>query len=45
MRNINFEVPDDLYFKLVQLKGKYHCNSWLDLFTKLANDVEVEEKS
>jgi len=42
MKNINFEVPDDTYFKFQEIKAKKKCKNWLELFSKMMEEVGAE---
>ena len=44
LKNINIrDVPEDLYYKALELKGKYKLKSWADLLKKLIEIAEVSE--
>lgn len=40
-KNINIrDIPDNLYFKALELKGKLQLNSWAELLKKLMEAYE-----
>lgn len=43
LKNINIRnVPERLYYKALELKGKYQAKSWADLLERL---IEIAESS
>lgn len=44
MKNITFKnIPDELYFKAIEAKGKLHAKNWQEFLEKLI-DIMDEEK-
>jgi len=35
MKIINLHMEDEVYYKLVELKGKLKCNNWNELMKKI----------
>lgn len=43
MKNITFkEIPDELYYKTVELKGRLQCRNWEVFLEKVCKIVEDE---
>ncbi len=41
MKNITFKnIPDGLYFKAVELKGKLHAKNWQEFLEKVIEKLE-----
>jgi hypothetical protein len=41
MKNITFKnIPDNLYFKVVEWKGKLRCATWQDFLEKVITVLE-----
>ncbi|MHC1604610.1 MAG: hypothetical protein ACXQTP_01375 [Candidatus Methanofastidiosia archaeon] len=41
MKNITFKnIPDELYFKAIEVKGKIHARNWQDFLEKLIEEME-----
>lgn len=44
MKNITFKnIPDDLYYKVVEWKGKLHCSTWQDFLEKVISVLEESQ--
>jgi predicted CopG family antitoxin len=41
MKNINMELTDELYYKLVELKGKFKADKWDELMALLVAKAEA----
>jgi len=39
---IHIKVPEDDYYKLIELKGKLKANNWRDLMRKVIEFVELK---
>ena len=40
MKNITFKnIPDELYFKAVELKGKIHAKNWQEFLEKVIEEL------
>jgi len=44
MKKINISLTDDLYFKLVEWKGKLKATSWAKFFEKVIEKLEEQEE-
>jgi hypothetical protein len=38
IKNVLLELPEDLYYRFLQLKGKKQANTWVDLVKKLVEE-------
>jgi hypothetical protein len=46
MKNITFKnIPDNLYYKVVEWKGKRRCATWQDFLEKVISVLEESEES
>lgn len=46
MKNITFKnIPDNLYYKVVEWKGKLRCATWQDFLEKVIFVLEESEDS
>ncbi|MBU6996462.1 MAG: hypothetical protein HXS41_07685 [Theionarchaea archaeon] len=46
MKNITFKnIPDNLYFKVVEWKGKLRCATWQDFLEKVIFVLEESEST
>jgi hypothetical protein len=44
MKNITFKnIPDELYFKAVELKGKLHAKNWQEFLEKVIKRLGDEK--
>ncbi|MEA1994018.1 MAG: hypothetical protein U9N35_06475 [Euryarchaeota archaeon] len=44
MKNITFKnIPDELYFKAVELKGKLRAKNWQEFLEKVVKRMEEEK--
>jgi hypothetical protein len=44
MKNITFKnIPDNLYFKVVEWKGKLRCATWQDFLEKVISVLEESD--
>ncbi len=44
MKNITFKnIPDDLYYKVVEWKGKLRCATWQDFLEKVISVLEESQ--
>jgi len=44
MKKINISLTDDLYFKLVEWKGKLRAPNWAKFFEKVIEMLEKQEE-
>jgi len=45
MKNITFKnIPDDLYYKVVEWKGKLHSQTWQEFLEKTIEILETHHK-
>jgi len=43
MKTITFKyIPDELYYKVIELKGRLHCKKWQTFLEKVCKIVEEE---
>ena len=46
MKNITFKnIPDNLYYKVVEWKGRLRCATWQDFLEKVISVLEESEES
>ena len=44
MKKITFKnIPDELYFKAIEVKGKLHAKNWQEFLEKLIVELEDEK--
>ena len=44
MKNITFKnIPDELYFKAIEIKGKLRARNWQEFLEKLIEEMEHEK--
>jgi len=43
MKNITFKnIPDELYFKAIEAKGKLHARNWQEFLEKLIDNMDED---
>lgn len=43
MKQMRFELDDDTYHKLVELKGRLKANDWPDLMKKIQTELDSQK--